>query len=75
MQGRANSVLRLYQAVGFISQGGGRSPGESVLGAVHGLCGVLTSTPSISPASTAPLCSHGFQMEGKELLKLEHETQ
>lgn len=75
MQGRANSVLRLYQTVGLISQGGGRSPGESVLGAVHGLCGVLASTPSISPASTAPLCSHGFQMEGKELLKLEHETQ
>lgn len=70
MRGRANSVLRPYQAVGLISQGG-----EGVPGAVHGLCGLLTSTLTISPVSIALLCSHGFQMEGKELLKLEHETQ
>lgn len=70
MQGWENSVLRLYQAMGLISHSG-----EGVPGAMHGLCGLLISTPSISPASTVPLFSHGFQMEGKELIKLEHETQ
>lgn len=73
--GPSKLCLETLSGCGPHLTGWGRSPGESVLGAVHGLCGVLTSTPSISPASTAPLCPHGFQMEGKESLKLEHETQ